>query len=105
MKRIIFSFLLLISLCFTLLGCNVGDVEKGKVDLKGIITEVNRESNQILLKDKNVGFVWVTLPDHGDINKYEKGQEVVVWVKGGIRESSPAQADALNIEFANPNIK
>lgn len=103
MNRILFPFLLLLSIGFTLMGCNLGDAEKGKVDLKGIVTEVNHESNRILLKDKNVGLVWVTLPETGDINRYKEGQEVVVWIKGGIRESSPAQADALNIELANPN--
>ena len=54
------------------------------------------------MEDKKVGLVWVTLHENGDISKYEKGQEIVVWIKGGIKESSPAQADARNIEFTAP---
>lgn len=33
---------------------------------------------------------------------YEEGQEVAVWVDGGVDTSSPASAKALNIEVINP---
>ena len=32
----------------------------------------------------------------------KKGQEVVVWVDGGIDQSSPASTKALNIEITTP---
>ncbi|MBV7506692.1 YobA family protein [Bacillus sp. sid0103] len=94
--------LLILIVCFTLVGCNGGNAEKGRVDIKGIIKEVDYEGNKILVEDKHEGLVWVALQENGDISKYLERQEVVVWIKGGIRESFPAQADALNIEFTNP---
>ncbi|MEH7304446.1 DUF3221 domain-containing protein [Neobacillus drentensis] len=94
--------LLILIVWFTLVGCNGGNAEKGRVDIKGIIKEVDYERNKILVEDKHEGLVWVTLQENEDISEYLEGQEVVVWIKGGIRESSPAQADALNIEFTNP---
>lgn len=94
--------LLILIVCFTLVGCNGGNAEKGRADIKGIIKEVDYEGNKILVEDKHEGLIWVALQENGEISKYIEGQEVVVWIKGGIRESSPAQADALNIEFTNP---
>ena len=39
--------------------------------------------------------------DH--ITRYEKGQEVVVWIDGAIDQSLHEQAKALNIESMTPN--
>ncbi|WP_413303457.1 DUF3221 domain-containing protein [Bacillus sp. 1P10SD] len=100
MKKLLLLWLLLVSV--GLLGCNGDHAVKGKVDLKGVITEVDYDNKRILMEDKKEGLVWVTLHENGDISKYVKGQEIVVWIKGGIRESSPAQADAQNIEFTAP---
>jgi hypothetical protein len=101
-KKLLLLWLLLVSVGLTLLGCNGDHVVKGKVDLKGVIKEVDYENKRILMEDKKSGMVWVTLHEYGDISKYEKGQEIVVWLKDGIKESSPAQADARNIEFTTP---
>ncbi|MGG3564347.1 DUF3221 domain-containing protein [Neobacillus rhizosphaerae] len=102
MKKILLLWLLLVSVGLTLLGCDRGHAVKGKVDLKGVITQVDYDNKRILMEDKKEGLVWVTLHENGDISKYEEGQEIVVWIKGGIKESSPAQADAQNIEFTAP---
>jgi hypothetical protein len=95
--------LLLLCLFFILSGCNGEDAVKGKVDIQGSVTEVDREGNRILVDDEELGLVWVTLHKNLDITKYESGQEVVVWIKGAIKESSPAQAEARNIELKIPN--
>jgi hypothetical protein len=62
--------MLILIVCFTLMGCNGGKAEKGKVDIKGIITEVDHEGHKILVEDKDEGLVWVTLQKNGDISKY-----------------------------------
>ncbi len=95
MKRYLLLFLII---CLALAGCAAKDQEvKGQIDLKGVITEVDREGNRVLVNDADVGLVWLTLPVFGDISTYEAGQGVVVWIDGGIKESSPASAKALNI--------
>lgn len=97
MKR---YFFLLLIVCLNLVGCNDKDkAVKGQIDSKGIITEIDVKGNRVLVNDQDMGFVWLALPDHGDITKYKEGQEVVVWIDGGIDESSPAYAKALNIEM------
>lgn len=83
-----------------LTGCNDSEEAiKGESDLKGVIQEVEVDENRILLVDGDAGLVWVTLPDHGKIDPYSKGNEVVVWIAGGINTSSPGQAKALNVEI------
>ncbi len=91
--------MMIVSLMF-LAGCN-GSKEaiKGQVDLKGLVKEVNSDGNRILIDDEEAGLVWVSLPDHGKIDRYSVGEEVVVWITGGIDTSLPAQARALNIEI------
>ena len=96
MKR--YQVLLLI-VCLSLVGCDAKDnTVKGQIDRKGLITEVDVSGNRVLVDDLDKGLIWLTLPDHGDITMYEAGQEVVVWIGDGVKESSPAQAAALNIE-------
>ncbi|WP_057775727.1 DUF3221 domain-containing protein [Cytobacillus dafuensis] len=95
-----FTFLIL--LCFTLVGCiQEEDTVKGEYDKKGIITQIDIEGSRILVDDAETGLIWVTLNDNEDINNYKKGQEVVIWIDGGIDESYPAQANALHIEHSH----
>lgn len=93
--------ILLLILCFALVGCGKEDHVKGSYDFKGIVTEMDNEGNRILVDDKDKGLVWVTLPDQMKIDRFEKGVEVVVWVDGGIKESYPAQAKARNVELTS----
>lgn len=97
MKRYL---VLLFIVCLTLVGCDAEDnTVKGQVDRKGLITEVDVLGNRVLVDDPDKGLIWLTLPGHGDITKYEVDQEVVIWINGGIDDSSPAQATALNVEI------
>lgn len=107
MKKL-YIFLLII--CLSLVGCGVKNDHKknndikGAFDIKGIITEVDKETSRILVKDSDTGLIWVTLPENGIKENYEAGQEVVIWTKGGIKESFPAQAEALNIELNDSDV-
>lgn len=97
MKRYL---VLLLIVCLTLVGCDAKDnAVKGQIDRKGFIIEVDVTGNRVLVDDPDKGFIWLTLPSFGDITKYEVNQEVVVWIDGGVNESYPAQAAALNIEI------
>ncbi|WP_342433077.1 DUF3221 domain-containing protein [Neobacillus sp. FSL H8-0543] len=97
MKRIL---ILVLILCFSLVGCNQKDASiKGEYDITGTITEVNTEGRQILVEDKQIGLVWISLHEEGDISTFQIGQTVAVWTDGKIRESYPAQTNALNIEI------
>ena len=97
MKRYL---VLLLFACLTLVSCDAKDnAVKGQIDRKGFIIEVNVTGNRMLVDDLDKGLIWLTLPSFDDITKYEVDQEVVVWIDGGIKESSPAQAAALNIEI------
>jgi hypothetical protein len=99
-KTLLFGFILL----FFLVGCSQkGASLKGEYDLTGVITEVNTEGNQILVEDKHIGLVWISLLEGSDINVYQVGQTVAVWSDGKIRESYPAQTNALNIEILPEN--
>ncbi|HYK74943.1 MAG TPA: DUF3221 domain-containing protein [Pseudoneobacillus sp.] len=97
MKKLL--FFLLIS-CLPLVGCGERNADvKGAFDIKGIVSEIDKENNQILVKDSTTGLIRITLPANIQVEKYNKGQEVVIWLDGEIKESSPAQANALNIEL------
>ncbi|KAA0965721.1 hypothetical protein FQ087_05405 [Sporosarcina sp. ANT_H38] len=97
MKRYLF---LLLIVCMNLAGCEAKDkAVEGQIDSKGIFTEVDVEGNRVLVNDPDMDFIWLALPDHGDITKFEEGHEVVLWIAGPIAESSPASAKALNIEI------
>ncbi|WP_059172073.1 DUF3221 domain-containing protein [Bacillus sp. FJAT-27445] len=86
--------------CFLLVGCNGdGEAVKGEFDVKGVISEISVRENRMLIEDNRIGPIWVTLPENGNIKRYGEGQEVVVWIDGGIDTSLPAQAKALNIEI------
>lgn len=91
--------LIFLLLCFALVACSNKEAVKGKFDIKGNIVEINDKDNRILVEDGNKGLTWVTLQENGNIKNYEEGQEVVVWVDGGIDKSSPASTKALNIEI------
>ena len=95
---------LCVNFMFCLIGCNqTDDIVKGGYDKKGIITEIDEQENRILIDDKEDGLIWITLTDTDHITRYEKGQEVVVWIDGAIDQSLPEQAKALNIESTTPN--
>jgi len=94
------GLMILLILCFSLAGCNQQNSSiKGEYDISGTITEVNTEGMQILVDDKQIGLVWISLHEEGDISTYQIGQTVAVWTDGKIRESYPAQTNALNIEI------
>lgn len=86
-------------ICFVLLGCAQTNDVKGEFDLKGIILEIDGDGNRILMDAENEGLVWITLKKGDITTNYEVGQEIVVWIDGGIAESYPAQAKVLNIEI------
>lgn len=97
------GFVLLFLSCFLLVACsNESEEAKGEMDIKGNIVEVDSSENSILVEDNQKGLTWVALHENGDIKNYEEGQEVAVWVDGGIDTSSPAYTKALNIEIINP---
>ena len=99
MKRLSFILLFL----FTFIGCSVNETRVvGGFDFKGDIVEISKAENRILVDDKDKGLVWISLHRNGKITNYEVGQEVVVWVDGGVDDSSPMQAGALNIEITSP---
>ncbi len=95
--------ILLLIVCFTLMGCSQNkDAVKGGYDGMGIITKIDIEENRILVDDIDTGLIWITLHDNGEIKNYKEGQEIIIWIDGGIdNASSPAQAKALNIELSN----
>jgi hypothetical protein len=83
-----------------IVGCN-GDKDdmKGEFDIKGTITEIDGKGNRILVKETESKLIWITLQENGNINKFDKGQVVAVWIDGLIAESAPAQGKASNIEI------
>ena len=93
--------LLLLIICLGLVGCSDKEEVKGTFDIKGNVNELNAQENRILVEDKDKGLIWVALPENADIQNYQEGQEVVVWVDGGISESSPVFAKAFNIEITS----
>lgn len=100
------SFVFLLLSCFVLVACNNQDEKvKGDYDVKGNIVDINSSENRILVEDEQKGLTWVALHENGDIKEYEEGQEVVVWVDGGIDTSSPATTKALNIEIIKPEVE
>uniref|UniRef100_UPI00406C45A0 DUF3221 domain-containing protein n=1 Tax=Sporosarcina sp. FSL K6-1522 TaxID=2921554 RepID=UPI00406C45A0 len=49
--------------------------------------------------DPDKGLIWLSWPVQGDSTIYEVGQEVIVWIEGGVLESSPAQAKHYILKF------
>ncbi|MFS0821858.1 DUF3221 domain-containing protein [Bacillus sp. 1P02SD] len=96
------NLIILFLICFTLVGCSNKEEVKGEFDIKGNIVEINEKENRILVEDADKGQTWVALPENGNIKNFQEGQEVVVWVEGGIDTSAPASAKALNIEITTP---
>lgn len=95
------KYLILLIICFALIGCSQNDeAVKGAFDKKGMILEVDNESSRILVEEVDGSLIWITLPDTLDPTRFEKEQEVVVWIDGFIMESNPAQAKALQVEYA-----
>jgi hypothetical protein len=105
-KLLILTFILYFSV---LTGCNInGDTEteikgtftiNGEPGIKGTVTEVQPSS--ILVEDEKIGLIRLSLPDGTHGQDFEKGQKVDVWTDGEIRESYPAQGNALKIEVIN----
>jgi len=93
------TFILMIIVCFTLWGCNQSNDVKGEFDLKGKILEMDKDGNRILMDNEVDGLVWITLNEQDVTSNYEVGQEIAVWIDGGLMESYPAQAKALNMEI------
>ena len=97
------KLLILPCICIISFGCNKEEEfspgEVGKMDARGIITEVDRHNNRILIEETDFDLIWITLNNYTSIDRYEIGQEVAVWIDGVIAESAPAQGNALNIEI------
>ncbi len=94
-------FLLLLIGCSALVACHTEETAvKGQYDLKGIITKIDSEGERLLVKDSNEGLTWISLPESKESATFDTGQEIVVWIDGGIAESAPAFAKAANIELA-----
>lgn len=95
------NYLLLLLICFlALVGCNAKEKAVAeRLEIKGIIIGIDIEGNRILVDDPDTGFIWLALPAHDDIKKYEEGLEVKVWIDGGIDTSSPAYAKAFMIKL------
>lgn len=97
------GFVFLFLSCIILVACSAESEEaKGEIDVQGNVVEVDGVQNSILVEDNQKGLTWIALHENGDIKDYEIGQEVAVWVDGGVDTSSPASAKALNIEIINP---
>ncbi|MBY0146293.1 DUF3221 domain-containing protein [Neobacillus niacini] len=101
MKRfVLFAFILLF---IVLTGCNVnGEANNnvnGEPDITGTVNEV--KSSSILVEDKKLGLIWLSLPEGSDSKNFEKGQSVAIWTDGKIRESYPLQGTALKIEVVD----
>lgn len=92
------KYVALITVCFMLAGCIQGNNVKGEYDLKGVVIEVGNEEESLLIEDEKSGLIWISLPDIPKIEGLALGDEVVIWTTGEIRESYPAQADAIHIE-------
>jgi len=91
---------MLLVLLSLLVGCNWDkDDIKGEFHIKGTITEIDGKGNRILVKEKDMELIWITLHEEGNINKFDEGQEVAVWIDGLIAESAPANGKASNIEI------
>jgi hypothetical protein len=109
MKSIKFFFLFSIVLLVNLVGC-----AKAQDSREGFILEVNDQSILVVqnvsqekyneLKDVSSGalidqggleLIWLTFEK---ADKFQKGDHVVFWIDGGVRESYPEQADAKKIE-------
>ena len=94
------KLLLFLLLCTTVVGCNSeGDKMIGEANFAGTITD--KRSGSILLEEKNSEVVWIIVPEGESINDYQLGQDVSVWITGGLMESDPPQAKALQIEVVN----
>ncbi|QQZ08370.1 DUF3221 domain-containing protein [Heyndrickxia vini] len=89
-------------ICFALVGCGKKEEVKGKFDIKGNVVEINAKEKSILVDDKDKGLTWVALTENGSTNNYQEGQQVVVWVDGGIDTSAPVSTKALHIEIISP---
>lgn len=96
------NIIILLLICFALVGCGKKEEVKGAFDIKGNVVEISDNQNRILVEDKDKGLTWIALPENGNIKNYQKGQDVVIWVDGGIDTSNPASAKALNIEITSP---
>lgn len=112
MGKLFFIFVL----ASVITGCNSDQKEPVKADISGEITEINEETNQILIindrkKNGNTGspeMIWVGLSEEGElfvdgtttVSTFEQslvGREAKVWTTGFIANSKPPQAFALKI--------
>jgi hypothetical protein len=94
MKKFLFFTFILLFIALT--GCivnrenetnepvHVNDVN-GEPDVIGTVNEVM--SSSILVEDKKLGLIWLSLPEGSDSKNFEKGQSVIAWTDGKIRES------------------
>lgn len=93
------------TLCLLLMGCTQKDeAVKGAYNLKGIITKIDMEGNRILAEDNDKNLFWITLHEDETIKNFTVGQEIAVWVDGGIDTSSPAYIKAFHIEILGEKV-
>ena len=75
--------LMLLVLLFLLVGCKDNkDDMKGEFDIKGTITEIVGKGNRVLVKETESELIWMKLQENGNINRFNKGQVVTVWIDG-----------------------
>jgi hypothetical protein len=109
MKSIKFFFLFSIVLLVNLVGC-----AKTQDSREGFVLEVNDHSilvaqnislvrykelqdvsSEALIDQGGLELIWLT---YEKADEFQKGDHVVFWIDGGVRESYPEQADAKKIE-------
>ena len=109
MKAIKFFILFSIVLLVNLVGC-----AKAEDPREGFILEVNDQSilvaqnislvrynelqdvsSEALIDQGGLELIWLT---YEKADEFQKGDHVVFWIDGGVRESSPEQADAKKVE-------
>ncbi|MCM3666555.1 YobA family protein [Mesobacillus subterraneus] len=109
MRAIKFFFLIIIVLLVSLGGC-----AKAQDSGEGFILEVNDHSilvaqnislakynelkdvsSKALIDQGGLELIWLT---YGTTDEFQKGDHVVFWIDGGVRESYPEQADAKKVE-------
>lgn len=110
MKAIKFFFLFSILLLVCLVGC-----AKAEDPREGFVLEVNDHSilvvqnvsqekynelkdvsSEALIDQGGLELIWLTY----EKDQFQKGDHVVFWIDGGVRESYPEQADAKKLRLS-----
>lgn len=109
MKAVKFFFVFFILLSGSLVGC-----AKEQVSGEGFILEVNGNSllvaqnislekykelkdvsSEALIDQGGLKLIWLTYEKSGE---FQRGDHVLFWIEGGVKESYPEQAKAKKVE-------